>query len=198
MDLDALRSGPLADVADPAPLVRRETAFAGKVWDIVRDTVTFGDGELVREYTAHTGAVAVLAVDADERVLLINQYRQPIGARDWELPAGLLDVPGEPPLEAARRELAEEADLVAEEWIPLTSFHPSPGGSNEVITVFEARGLSAAAAAHDRTDEEAEIVLRWVALDEALEAVAAGRIRNGPLLVALLTLQARRGSGARA
>jgi len=192
--LDALRVGPLADVADPAPLVARETAFAGKVWDIVRDTVTFGGGTMVREYTQHTGAVAVLAVDADERVLLINQYRHPIGTRDWELPAGLLDVPGEPPLEAARRELAEEADLVATDWTELTSFFSSPGGSNEVITVFEARGLSAAPEVHDRVDEEAEIVLRWVGLDEALEAVQAGRLRNAPLIIALLTLRARRGT----
>lgn len=193
-DLDALRTGPLADRVDPAPLVERETVFVGKVWDIVRDTVTFGDRPMVREYTAHTGAVAVLAVDEHDRVLLINQYRQPIGTRDWELPAGLLDVPGEPPLEAARRELAEEADLVAAEWSELTSFHSSPGGSNELITVFEARGLSAAPEVHDRTDEEAEIVLRWVDLDEALDAAADGRLRNAPLLIALLTLRARRGS----
>ena len=196
MDLEALRSGPLADVADPAPLVARETAFAGKVWDIVRDTVTFGGAPMVREYTAHTGAVAVAAIDDDGRVLLINQYRQPIGTRDWELPAGLLDVPGEPTLEAAQRELAEEADLVAAEWSELTSFFSSPGGSNEVITIFEARGLSVAPAAHDRTDEEAEIVVRWVALDDALDAVRAGHLRNAPLIIALLTLQARRGSAA--
>lgn len=196
MDLEALRSGPLADVADPAPLVARETAFAGKVWDIVRDTVTFGGASMVREYTAHTGAVAVAAIDDDGRVLLINQYRQPIGTRDWELPAGLLDVPGEPTLEAAQRELAEEADLVADEWTELTSFFSSPGGSNEVITVFEARGLSAAPEVHDRTDEEAEIVLRWVDLDEALDAVRAGHLRNAPLMIALLTLRARRGSAA--
>lgn len=194
MDLGALRNGPLADLVDPAPLVARETAFAGKVWDIVRDTVTFGGASMVREYTQHTGAVAVLAIDDEERVLLINQYRQPIGTRDWELPAGLLDIPGEPPLVAAQRELAEEADLVAAEWSELTSFHSSPGGSNEVITIFEARGLSAAPAVHDRTDEEAEIVVRWVGLDEALDAARAGRLKNAPLLLALLTLQARRGS----
>jgi 8-oxo-dGDP phosphatase len=193
MDLDALRAGPLADVADPAPLVRRETAFDGKVWDIVRDTVTFGDGEMTREYMAHTGAVVVLAVDADERVLLINQYRQPIGTRDWELPAGLLDLPGEPRLEAAQRELAEEADLVAAEWRELVSFHPSPGGSDELITIFEARGLSDAPDVHARIHEEAEIVLRWVDLDEAIDAALAGTLRNGPLLIALLTLRARRG-----
>lgn len=196
MDLDALRSGQLADVADPAPLVSRETAFAGKVWDILRDTVVFGEEPIVREYMSHTGAVAVVAIDDDGRVLLINQYRHPVGAREWELPAGLLDMPGEPPLDAARRELAEEADLVAAEWSELTSFFSSPGGSNEAITIFEARELTAAPAAHDRVYEEAEIVLRWVTLDEALDAVRAGQLRNAPLIIAILTLQARRGRGA--
>lgn len=193
-DPDALRVGPLADLPDPAPLVERATVFDGKVWDIVRDTVTFGGASMTREYMQHTGAVAVLAIDEHDRVLLINQYRQPIGTRDWELPAGLLDVPGEPPLEAARRELAEEADVVATQWSELTSFFSSPGGSDEVITIFEARGLSAASEAHARTDEEAEIVLRWVDLDEALDAVRAGRLRNAPLMIALLTLRARRGT----
>lgn len=194
IDLEALRTGVLEDVADPAPLVAREMVFTGRVWDIVRDTVTFGGAPMTREYTRHTGAVAVVAIDEHERVLLLNQYRQPIGMRDWELPAGLLDQPGEEPLEAARRELAEEADLVAAEWSELTSFHSSPGGSSEIITVFEARGLSAAPDTHARTDEEAELVLRRVGLDEALDAVRAGRLRNAPLLIALLTLQARRGS----
>ena len=192
MDPEALRTGPLADVADPAPLLERETVFSGKVWDVVRDTVTFGGAPMAREYLAHTGAVAILAIDDDGRVLLINQYRQPIATRDWELPAGLLDVEGEPPLDAAKRELAEEADLVASDWTELARFHSSPGGSNEVITVFEARGLSAAPAVHDRTDEEAEIVLRWVELEEAVAAVLDGRLRNAPLMIAVLAARARR------
>src|SRR5690606_8588490 len=79
MDLEALRTGPLEDVPDPAPLVSRETVFDGAVWDIVRDTVTFGGRPMTREYVAHTGAVVVAAIDDDDRVLLINQYRQPIG-----------------------------------------------------------------------------------------------------------------------
>lgn len=193
MDLGALRSGPLADVADPAPVVSSERVYAGKVWDIRSDTVRFGGGEITREYVAHTGAVVVLAMDDDERVLLINQYRQPIRSREWELPAGLLDVDGEPPLEAAKRELAEETDLVAAEWSELVSMHPTPGGSDEVIHLFLARGLSPAPATHERTEEEAEIVLRWVPLDEAVAAVLDGRLRNGPLMVAVLAAHARRG-----
>ncbi len=193
MDLDSLRTGTLADVRDPAPLISSEVAFSGRVWDINRDTVAFHGGEFTREFMAHSGAVAVLAIGDDDRVLLINQYRQPIGQRDWEIPAGLLDVPGEPPLAAAQRELAEETDFVAAHWSEPLSFFSSPGGSNEQIHLFEARGLSAAPSPHERTDEEAEIVTRWVTLEEAVEAVLAGRLSNAILIVAVLTAHARRG-----
>jgi 8-oxo-dGTP pyrophosphatase MutT (NUDIX family) len=192
MDLEALGSGPLADVVDPAPVLARETVFDGRVWDIVRETVTFGDAPMTREYMEHPGAVVVAAIDDDERMLLINQYRQPIGTRDWELPAGLLDVAGEDKLAAAQRELAEEADLVASQWRELVAYHPSAGGSDEVITVFEARGLSATPTRHERTDEEAEIVIRWVPLDEVLDGITAGRLHNGPLITAALLVHARR------
>ncbi len=191
MDLEALRSGLLEDVADPAPVVERETVFDGRIWDIVRETVTFGGSPMTREYMVHPGAVVVAAIDDDERMLLINQYRQPIGTREWELPAGLLDVAGEDRLTAAQRELAEEADLVATEWRELAAYHPSAGGSDELITVFEARGLSAAPAIHERTDEEAEIVARWVPIDEVVAGIAAGRLHNGPLVTAALLVHAR-------
>lgn len=192
MDLETLRSGPLEDVVDPAPVVARETVFDGRVWDIVRETVTFGGAAMTREFMAHPGAVVVAAIDDDERMLLINQYRHPIGARDWELPAGLLDVTGEDRRTAAQRELAEEADLVAREWRELIAYHPSAGGSDEVITIFEARGLSATPTRHERTDEEAEIVIRWVPLDEVLAGITAGRLQNGPLITAALLVHARR------
>jgi 8-oxo-dGDP phosphatase len=191
-DRAALATGPLADLPDPAPLVSRETVFEGRVWDVVRDRVTFGPGELVREYVRHTGAVAILAIDDEDRVLLINQYRQPIGTREWEIPAGLLDIPGEAPLAAAQRELAEEADLEAASWSDPIVFTTSPGGSDEVLHVFEARGLRATPA-FDRTEEEAEIVTRWVPLDEAVDAVLGGRIHNGILMIAVLAAAARRG-----
>ena len=192
MDRVALGSGPLEDVADPAPVLERETVFDGRVWDIVRETVRFGGSSMTREYMEHPGAVVVAAIDDDGRLLVINQYRHPIGMRDWELPAGLLDVAGEDKVTAAQRELAEEADLVASQWRELVAYHPSAGGSDEVITIFEARGLSAAPVAHERADEEAEIVVRWVPLDEVLEGIAAGRLRNGPLITAALLVHARR------
>ena len=184
---------PLRDVRDPAEILTSETVFAGLVWNVARETAEFGGGTITREFVVRSGAVAVLAIDDQERVLLINQYRHPIRSRDWEIPAGLLDVEGELPLLAAQRELAEEADLVAAEWSDPITFHTSPGGSDEVIHLFEARGLSATVAPHDRTDEEAEIVLRWVSLDEAIEAVLDGRLRNAILMIALLASRARRG-----
>ncbi len=192
MDLERFRSGPLADVSDPAPVVSSELVYRGRVWDIYSDTVMFAGGEMTRDYMKHSGAVAVLAIDDDGRVLIINQYRQPIKLRDWELPAGLLDVEGEEPLEAAKRELAEETDLVATEWTPLITFNSTPGGTNEVIHVFEARGLSPALESHPRAEEESEIVVRWVTLDEVVAAVLDGRLGNAPLIIAVLAAYARR------
>ena len=187
----ALIDGPLADLHDPAEVLESRRMYEGRVWDIRRDRFRFGGEEIERDYVDHTGAVAVLAIDEHGRVLLINQYRHPIRSRDWELPAGLLDVPGEAPLLAAQRELAEEADLAAEEWRELLTFASSPGGSDETIVVYEARGLSAAPEVFTRTEEEAELVVRWVPLAEVVEAALAGRLRNSILLVAVLAAHAR-------
>ncbi|QEO10831.1 NUDIX hydrolase [Protaetiibacter larvae] len=184
-------SGPLADLPETAEVVGRQRVYAGRVWDVVRERFRFAGHELERDFVAHTGAVAVLAVSEDGKVLLINQYRHPIRSRDWELPAGLLDVPGEEPLEAAKRELAEEVDLVASEWRELLTFATSPGGSDEHVVVFEARGLTAAPEAYARTEEEAQLVRRWASLDEVVEAALAGRIRNSILLLAVLAAHAR-------
>ena len=202
----ALREGPspslrdelspsLSDEAFSVEVLDSEVAFDGAVWDIRRERFAYAEGTLTREFMEHPGAVAVLAVDADDRVLSIQQYRHPIQMRNWELPAGLLDVDGEPPLEAAQRELAEEADLVAADWQPLITLHTSPGGSDEVIHVFRATGLSAAPEVFARDSEEADIVLRWVALDEAVDAALTGRVHNGIFLAAVLAEHARRTRG---
>ena len=190
-DLLILAQGPIRDLRDPAPVTSSERVYAGRVWDVRRDEFLLGGGSIVREYVDHPGAVAVLAIDDQDRVLLINQYRHPIGLRDWELPAGLLDVEGEPPLDTARRELAEEADLMAEHWSELITFHTSPGGSNETLRIFEARGLLPTEA-FARDQEEAEIVTRWVTLDEAVDAVLEGRLTNSILIIAVLAAHARR------
>ncbi|KQQ64483.1 NUDIX domain-containing protein [Microbacterium sp. Leaf320] len=185
-DLDALRDEPF----EPEVL-HSEVGFEGVVWNVRDDRVRYGDGEIRRQYVAHTGAVAILALDDVGRVLLIQQYRHPIRHRDWELPAGLLDMPGEEPVEAARRELAEEADLVAAEWEPLVSSWTTPGGNDEVIHIFLATGISAAPSAHAREDEEADIRVEWVPLDEAVRAVLDGRMRNGILSIGVLAAAQR-------
>ncbi|MDI2098335.1 NUDIX domain-containing protein [Ruicaihuangia caeni] len=188
---DASAEPLIADEAWPVEVVEHERAFEGMVWNIDRDRFMYRDSGLVREYMAHPGAVAVLAIDEHDRVLLVQQYRHAARARLWELPAGLLDVDGEDPLEAAKRELAEEVDHEATQWEPLISSLPSPGGSNEAITVYLATGLSETSESFDREHEEADLTVRWVPLDEAVQAVLEGRVRNGILQTALLAAQAR-------
>lgn len=184
---------PVPDSAEPLrdepliPVVRSsELAFQGAVWDIRRETFELEGQPIVREFLQHTGAVAVLALDERGRVLVIRQYRHPIRMRDWELPAGLLDTEGETPLQAAQRELAEEADLVAARWDVLCEFTSSPGGSTEVVRVYLARELSDADEVFERTEEEAGIEVRWVDLDEAVDAVLGRQVRNGILSIAVL------------
>lgn len=176
----------LRDEPFEADVTASELVYAGRVWDVRSDTVRYGDGEIVRQYVDHPGAAAVVAVDDEERVLLIQQYRHPIRHRDWEIPAGLLDVAGEPPIETARRELAEEADLVAASIEPLVSVFTTPGGNDEVVHVFLARQLTSASATFARTDEEADIRLEWVALADVVDAILAGRMRNGILVAGAL------------
>ena len=172
-------------------VLQTDLVYEGAVWNVRDDRVRYGDGEIRRQYVAHTGAVAILALDDQGRVLLIQQYRHPIRHRDWELPAGLLDMPGEEPLAAAQRELAEEADLVAAHWEPLVSSWTTPGGNDEVIHVFLASGVSTANEAHARVDEEADIRVEWVPLDAAVAAVLDGRMRNGILSIGVLAAAQR-------
>jgi ADP-ribose pyrophosphatase len=184
-------AGPLSDEPVGAEILDSDLVYEGRVWDVRNDTVAYGDGQIVRQYVDHPGAAAVVALDERGRVLLIQQYRHPIRLRDWEIPAGLLDVAGETPLETARRELAEEADLVASSWEPLVSVFTTPGGNNEVVHVFLARGLSPASEVHAREDEEADIRLEWVSLDDAVAGILAGRLRNGILAVGVLAAAER-------
>lgn len=205
--------GPLADLPAARPAVRSETAFAGAVWDVTREAFLMAPGAaaeqdasepdvdgadlLVREFIRHPGAVAVVALDDQDRVRMIRQYRHPVGEELWEIPAGLLDVPGEHLVEAARRELAEEADLRADRWDVLADFYTTPGSSSEGIRVFLARGLSPVPAGerHERTGEEAGMPLAWVPVADAVQAVLAGRLRNPSSVVGLLALFAHRDGG---
>ncbi|MFC5338884.1 NUDIX domain-containing protein [Leucobacter denitrificans] len=188
-----------SDLADaPALDVRvsqSEQLVAGYVWDIRRERFTFGDGELVRDYMDHPGAVAVVALDDEDRILMFRQYRHAIAHRDWEIPAGLMDIPGEGGLLTAQRELAEEADLQADHWALLLDLFSSPGGSSEVIRVFLARGFSEVEHDFVRDGEEQELVPEWVPLDEAVAAVLDGRIANAITVSSVLAASASRASG---
>jgi 8-oxo-dGDP phosphatase len=166
-----------------------ETIYEGRVISLRRDTVAMpGGGDSVREVVVHPGAVAVVALDDDDRLLLVRQYRHPVGAHLWELPAGLRDADGEPPLETAKRELAEEALLSAARWSLLTTIYSSPGFCDEQVLIYLAEGLSEAA----RPDgfvvehEEADMTLDRVPLADAVQRVFDGDIRNASAVVGLL------------
>ncbi|QAY62382.1 NUDIX hydrolase [Xylanimonas allomyrinae] len=191
-------SASLHDVVAPRPATRRDGAFAGRIFDVVREDVDLGDaGTVLREYVDHPGAVAIVALDADDNVALVDQYRHPVRSVLWEIPAGLLDVEGEDAQLAAARELAEEADLRAGRWDVLVDFLTSPGGSNEALRVFLARDLTSVPEAerHVRTDEEAAMQVRWVPLDEVVAGVLDGSLHNPSTAVGALAAAAARAGG---
>ncbi|MCL2465386.1 MAG: NUDIX hydrolase [Micrococcales bacterium] len=186
------------DEARAQPVAAHEAVWHGRVFDVVADRVDLGGPEPVRrEYTVHPGAVAVIALDGADRVLLLQQYRHPVRHALWEPPAGLLDVPGEPEVAAGRRELAEEADLIAGRWWHLVTFFTSPGASDERITVFLARDLTPVPddARYVRRDEEAGMIPVWVSLDDAVAAVLAGELHSPTAVVGVLAAAGARTLG---
>lgn len=176
----------------------RHVDFTGPVFTVVTDDVEMPDGgHADRDFMIHVGAVGVVALDDDDRVMLVHQYRHPVGTFLWELPAGLIDVHGEPLDRAAARELAEEADLTADHWQLITDIHTTPGASNEVIRLFLARGL------HDvppddryhREHEEADLTARRVPLGDAVRMVLGGEITNAAAAVGVLAAARLRDEG---
>jgi len=131
----------IADQPSPHAVTASQVVWSGRIVDMVKDHVIVVEGQepVVREYTRHPGAVAVVVLRGEsggEEILLERQYRHPVKALLWEIPAGLLDIPGEDPRVAAQRELAEEADLVAKRWDVLVDYFTSPGGSTEPLRGF--------------------------------------------------------------
>jgi 8-oxo-dGDP phosphatase len=163
------------------------TEYVGKVMALRVDEVGMpGGGRAVREVIEHPGAVAVLALDDEQRVTLIHQYRHPLRRRLWELPAGLLDVHGEDPAITAQRELAEEAALAARDWSVLVDVSASPGFTDESVRVYLARGLSPARRLDNTGDEEADLVVRRFPLADAVRMVLAGEIVNASTIGGIL------------
>jgi 8-oxo-dGTP pyrophosphatase MutT (NUDIX family) len=169
--------------------------YTGRIIAVRVDDVAMpGGGQAKREVVEHHGAVAIVALDDDDQVTLIHQYRHPLGRRIWELPAGLIDHLGEDPLASAKRELVEEVGLAAEHWSVLVDVAASPGFTDEVVRVFLATGLTVV----DREllgDEEADLVARKVPLTEAVRMALAGEIVNGAAVGGILAAQAIRAAG---
>ena len=167
--------------------------YQGGVIAVRRDEVTMpGDATAVRDVVEHPGAVAVVALDEQDRVVVVRQYRHPVGRELDELPAGLLDKDGEPAVESAKRELAEEAGLAADEWSVLVDLLTSPGMSNEASRIYLARGL------HEvhrdiQEHEEAEMTSFRVPLDELVAGVLSGRYENSLLVAGVLATAAAAG-----
>jgi 8-oxo-dGDP phosphatase len=175
------------------PATSSQLIHKGMVWDLVSDTFDFNGEQLTREYVKHTGAVAVLTINEKDELLLLKQYRRPVGSFLMEFPAGLLDVPGEPKLDCAKRELAEEANLRASHWEELISFHATPGGNSETITVFVAKGLSDAASDYVASGEEKNMPQSWVPITEALESVLRSEIKSPTAVVGIMAYALKTG-----
>jgi 8-oxo-dGDP phosphatase len=165
---------------DQYPILASTRQFEGRVISLRTDEVRMSDGTVVtREIVEHPGAVGIVALDDHEQVVLVNQYRHPVRRYLDELPAGLLDVAGEPAVVAAQRELKEETGLAAAEWHVLIDLFTSPGMTNEAIRVFLARGLSDASGERFMPEEE-EITLTVsrIPLDEAVRRALRGELTN--------------------
>jgi 8-oxo-dGDP phosphatase len=191
------------DIRDSAPESWPVTESAelarGAMVQLRKDMVRMPDGDVVgRDVLEHPGAVAVLALDDDDQVLMIRQYRHPVARLLWEIPAGLRDVAGEPLRATAERELLEEAGYRAAEWRVLTDSYSSPGISTERIRIFLARGLvlvPEAERSYVPQHEEAHLEIAWVPLDRAVSRIFAGHLHNGVTALGILAAYAARQDG---
>ena len=181
------------------PVVSSAEPFRGRLVTVRTDEVRMPDNDVAeRDVVVHPGAVAALALDAADRILMIRQYRHPVGRLLWEIPAGLRDVAGEDPWVTAQRELIEETGYRARDWRVLADYYTSPGFSTERLRIFLARDLEAVPAAERHfvpRDEEAHLLLGWLPLDEAVHKVFAGELHNGPAALAIMAGYAARSEG---
>lgn len=176
----------------------REELATGRVCNFVNDTVEAPDGQTFRrQYVTHPGAVAIIALDEDDRVVVVRQYRHPVSMVLVEPPAGLLDVEGESPLDAAARELAEEAMLSAQDWRVLVDVATSPGGCAETLRIYLARDLSSAPRPEgfSPVDEEAHMSVSREPLDDLVEAILAGHCQSPSLVAGVMSLALARARG---
>lgn len=192
---DEVWRGPIRDTGEPAHLLESTERYRGHVWSIRSDRVELPTGHVVeRDVVDHPGAVGVVALDDEDRVLLIRQYRQPVGGYLFEVPAGLRDVEGEHPWHTAQRELLEEAGYTADSWHVLVDFFNSPGGSDEAFRCYLARGLHEMPGGRPHTGEaeEAHLPRAWVPLSEAVDLVLSGELHNPTVVSGVLAASAAR------
>ena len=183
---------------DEFAVVGSRTIFEGSLLTLRADEVRMGAQTATRETVDHPGAVAIVALDNEGRVVLVNQYRHPVRARLDELPAGILDVDTESAVEAARRELTEEAGLVAKRWDVLVDIYSSPGFSNEAVRIFLARDLrNADADGFEPEHEEASLTVFREPLAEAVRRALTGSITNASAVAGLLAAVHGRATGWR-
>jgi 8-oxo-dGDP phosphatase len=172
-----------------------EPRFSGSVFDVRTDAVRMPDGSVAnRDVVVHPGAVAIVALDADSQVVMVRQYRHAVRSELLELPAGLLDVEGEPALTGARRELYEEAALAAADWTVLLDMYNSSGMSDEAIRVYLARGLTEVGE-QDRFEpehEEISMTVERYPLEELVRMALAGELVNGTAVAGVLAAWATR------
>ncbi|WP_419993774.1 NUDIX domain-containing protein [Streptomyces boninensis] len=182
----------LQDTPEEWEVVATATPFTGNKTSVRTDDVVMPDGTVARrDYQVHPGSVAVLALDDEDRVLVLSQYRHPVRQKLWEIPAGLLDIPGENPLTAAQRELYEEAHVKASDWRVLADVYTTPGGCDEAVRVFLARDISEAEGERFAVeDEEMDLEFARVPLEELVRGALAGELHNNCLVVGVLALQA--------
>ncbi|TDD19616.1 NUDIX domain-containing protein [Nonomuraea diastatica] len=182
------------DTPESWDVLQTKQRFDGHIIKVVTDTVRMPRDEAAeRDYVVHPGAVAVLALDDQDRVLLIRQYRHPTRHLMWELPAGIRDVPGEPLVDTAARELAEEAGYRAATWHTLIDLRTSPGMSDERIRVFLARDLTKIPDEENgfvHRHEEIDMPVKWIPLPDAVEKALMGMIHNSPAVAGILAAYA--------
>ncbi len=168
--------------------------FEGRIARVRIDTVVMpGGGTADREVVEHDRAVAIVAIDEDNQVILIEQYRHPLRRRLWELPAGLMDVSGEGAQSTAARELGEETGLAAADWSVLLDVAASPGFTDEVVRIFLATGLTDIGRQGVVEHEEADLKIVRVPLQTAVRGALAGQIVNASAVAGLLAASIVRG-----
>jgi ADP-ribose pyrophosphatase len=178
-------------VCDPPPaswpVVSSEEQLSNWLITVRSDKVQLPDGHHAdRTVVSHIGAVGILALDEEDQVLMIRQYRHAAGRELWEIPAGLRDVKGEALVDTARRELVEETGHAAQEWHALIDSYASPGITSERIRIFLARGLAPVESDYQREGEEKFLRTSWVPLGEAVQAALAGDLHNGATVQGVL------------